>query len=131
MRTQEPSPKVETDSTCLEVDVKPCVPCTPEPEIVVGVAVRALSPVIQHQEPAQLDPVVQFRQLEYRAGMKGSFPDIPSWPMYLAPEEVVAEIPLYEFDPVGRKCYTPIRSQCCTGAGHQLYRHRRCDCHSR
>ena len=117
------------------MDVKSRIkPCTPVPaEAAVGVAVRVSSPDPQHQEPADLDPVAHFRQQEYRAGSKGRFPNIPSWPIFLEHEELVAEIPLHEFEvPVVRKYNAPIsRSRCCGGAGHHMYRHRRCECHGR
>ena len=63
--------------------------------------------------------------------VQGADFDIPYLPTCLASKEEVQEVPLHELTPVGRKFYTPIRTQCCVGAGYHLYRSRWCDCRTR
>ena len=63
----------------------------------------------------------KYKNVEWRVGHRGRF-DIPCLPTCLAPKEEVEEVPLHELTPVGRKFYTPIRTQCYSGAGYHLYR---------
>ena len=71
----------------------------------------------------------RYRNVEWREGHRRF--GIPCLPTYLAPKEEVEEVPLHELTPVGRKFYTPIRTQCCSGAGFHLYRTKWCICRSR
>ena len=66
--------------------------------------------------------------LEWREGPRRY--GIPCLPTYLVPKQEVEELPLYELSPIG-KVYTPMRTQCCSGAGFHLYRRKWCACKSR
>ena len=66
--------------------------------------------------------------IEWREGPRRH--GIPCLPTYLVPKQEVEELPLYELSPIG-KVYTPMRTQCCSGAGFHLYRRRWCACKSR
>ena len=48
---------------------------------------------------------------------------IPCLPRYLLPRQEVEELSLYELSPIDR-VYTPMWTQCCSGAGFHLYRRR-------
>ena len=99
--TPDPSPGVEAT-----LDPAPGNVLDPAEVVALG----ASDPVQQTPAPIDLGFFVrQFREQEYRAGRKGYFSNIPSWPTHLEHEVIVPEIPLHEFHmPEGRKCYAPI-----------------------
>ena len=66
--------------------------------------------------------------IEWREGPR--IHGIPCLPKYLVPKQEVEELSLYELSPID-KVYTPMRTQCCSGAGFHLYRRKWCACKSR
>ena len=84
-------------------------------------------PAVYMDDSWDWDSCREYKDVEWRAGVRGRF-DIPCLPTCLAPKEEVQEGPMHKLRPVGRKFYTPIRTQCFAGADYHLYRSRRCDC---
>ena len=112
-------PAQDNDSLEVQVDVN-SVWTSP-----MGTLQQQLVPEAYMEEPWECT----YRKVEWREGPRRY--GIPCLPTYLVPKQEVEEVPLYELSPIGRKFYTPIRTQCCSGAGFHLYRQKWCVCRSR
>ena len=113
-------PAQDNDSLEVQVDVN-SVQTSP----VGTLQQQQLVPEAYMEEPWECT----YRKVEWREGPRRY--GIPCLPTYLVPKQEVEEVPLYELSPIGRKFYTPIRTQCCSGAGFHLYRQKWCVCRSR